>query len=254
MKLHFRTYGKGDPLIILHGLFGTADNWNTIAKELSSDFLVYAVDQRNHGKSPHHQSHTYRDLAEDLEAFMEDHGLSSAHILGHSMGGSTAMQVADSYPSMVDRLVIVDIAPKRYNPKHDEIFSALFSLDLGSFSSRNDIDEALARFIDDTAVRQFLLKNVVRGEPKGFRWKFNLEVIRRCYDEIIGGPDVRNTFTNPVLFVKGEKSRYILEDDIPHIKQLYPAAEIVTIKDATHWVHADAPSEFAGTVRTFLLS
>jgi esterase len=254
MHLHFRAYGKGDPLIILHGLFGTADNWNTVAKALSSDFLVYVIDQRNHGKSPHHSSHTYRDLAEDIEGFMEHHGLPSAHLLGHSMGGSAAMQFADTYPSKTGKLVVVDIAPKKYVPKHDEIFNALFFLDLSVHQNRTDIDAALAQTIDDVAVRQFLLKNVTRGDVGEFRWKFNLEVIRRCYPKIISGPDLHTVFPNPVLFVRGEKSRYISDEDMPHIKKLYPASEVITIKNATHWVHADAPDEFIAKVRAFLLN
>ncbi len=252
MNLYFRTYGNGDPLIVLHGLFGASDNWNGIGKSLGVSNMVYLPDQRNHGRSPHADSHTYKDLADDLAAFMKMHGLASASILGHSMGGSVAMKLADDHEEMVDKLIVVDIAPRSYPAKHDEIFEAMFSLDLRRFSKRQEIDDALSQSIDDPGVRQFLMKNVGRRENGSFEWKLNLEVIRRYYDGIIEGPRLNGTFQKPVLFIKGGKSTYIREEDEPLIKRRYPKAGIVTIPNAGHWVHADAPNRFVGEVIKFL--
>ncbi len=252
MDLHYQSYGEGYPLIILHGLFGSLTNWQSMSRELGELYKVFAVDQRNHGDSPHSDIFNYQVMVEDLKTFMQSHDLSSAYLLGHSMGGKAAMQFAATYPEKVDKLIVVDIVPKAYNPQHDEIFEALCSLDLQTFSSRKEIDAALAQKISNRAVRQFLLKNVARDDSGTFKWKMNLDAIYKNYDHISKGLETNRTFEKPTLFIKGEQSDYIQEEDTAIIKELFPHATIVTIDRVGHWVHAEAPAKFGRVVTDFL--
>jgi pimeloyl-ACP methyl ester carboxylesterase len=251
MQLFYHSYGQGPPLIILHGLLGSSDNWHTIGKKLSEFHRVFTVDQRNHGRSPHSEEFTYEVMAQDIKEFMQEHGLSSASLMGHSMGGKVAMKVALSYPQLVDTLIVVDIAPRNYGPQHDSLFDALFSLDLQQFKTRRQVDDALAKNIPSIATRQFVMKNLGRNVDGSFRWKLNLDVIYRNYgainESIDGAP-----FSKPVLFVRGGRSEYIRETDITGIKRLFPSASMVSIQDAGHWVHADAPENFTRIVLDFL--
>lgn len=253
MQLHFEQSGEGHPLIILHGLFGSLENWRTLSKIFARSFQVFAIDQRNHGRSPHSQEFTYPMMMEDLHEFMEEQELSSAHILGHSMGGKIAMLFALTYPDMVDKLIIVDIAPKVYARGHDEIFDALFSLDLPIIRSRQEADAVMAQKIPDLALRQFLLKNLDRDDSGAFRWRIGLNEIHHGYQEMIRGLEWNQQFTQPTLFIRGANSGYIKDGDIPTIKSAFPQARIVTIPNTGHWVHAEAPQEFAHAALDFLL-
>ncbi len=252
MQLHFQQYGAGQPLVILHGLFGSLTNWNSISKTFGAHYRVIAVDQRNHGNSPHSADLRYTALAADLQELFVAQELHSAHVLGHSMGGKTAMQFALSYPELVDRLVVVDIAPRAYAPHHDDIFEALGGLDLRRYSNRSELDQALAQQLPDRAVRQFLLTNVERDDAGGFRWKINLAALREHYAEIIAGIEADQPFTKPALFVRGAHSDYIQAADEPAIRTLFPRAAITTVAGAGHWVHAEAPAEFARVVLDFV--
>ncbi len=252
MRLHTQHYGAGHPLVILHGLFGSLLNWNSISKLLGAHYRVVAVDQRNHGSSPHTPDMSYPAMADDLLELFEAEQLGSAHVLGHSMGGKTAMQFALTYPDRVDRLIVVDIAPRAYAPHHDDIFAAMYALDLRQSPNRSELDQALAQHIHDRAVRQFLLTNVVRDDAGGFRWKINLDALRDNYRALVGGVGTRGRFDKPTLFVRGEKSDYIQSSDEPQIRALFPQATIRTIEGAGHWVHAEAPTEFAQVVLEFL--
>ena len=252
MQLHYQSFGQGRPLIILHGLFGSSTNWNTLSKALAAHYRVLAVDQRNHGGSPHTDDLSYALLAEDLREFMQQQGLATAYLLGHSMGGKTAMEFALRYPAAVERLIVVDIAPRPYPPHHDEILDALCDLDLAAYRSRSELDAALAGRIPDLTTRQFLLTNATRDESGGFRWKLNLPALERNYDQIVGGVTTGRSFAGPALFVRGERSDYVQPSDEPEIRALFPQASIVTVADAGHWVHAEAPAEFARLVREFL--
>lgn len=252
MNFHYRSWGKGHPLIILHGLFGSLDNWATIAKALASDVHVYAYDARNHGRSFHSEKFSYKAMADDIGEFMDQRGITSAHLLGHSMGGKSAMQFALTHPDRVDTLIVVDIAPKPYARKHDDLIEAMTGLDLSRYSLRQEVDEALAGKIQSTPTRLFLLKNLARNEDGTLRWKLNLEVIRRHYGKTARGVDADRRFEKPALFIKGGKSSYIDSDDRPLIKQLFPRSSILTIKNAGHWVHADAPDELLNVVQGFL--
>lgn len=252
MDLNYKKYGtEGGHLIILHGLFGSLDNWHTLATALGNTFSVWAVDQRNHGKSPHHHDFNYDIMADDLLYFMEQHQIDSANIIGHSMGGKTAMQFALKHPEKVHKLVVVDIAPKGYKGNHNEIIDALQNLDLLKINRRTDAEEMLAENIRQADVRQFLLKNLTR-EATGYKWKMNLDDIVDNYDAIIGPINLETRFEKPTLFIKGENSDYILEEDKPIIKKQFPQAEFVNFPDAGHWIHAEAPALFLQTTLTFL--
>lgn len=242
MELNYKSFGKGDPIIILHGLFGMLDNWQTIAKQLAEQYTVYIVDQRNHGRSPHRPEMNYRLMAEDLKEFMESHWIFKSHIVGHSMGGKTAMQFALDYPDMVDKLVVIDIAPKAYADGHTPIFEALMELDLPKLESRSQADKQLRQRISDYGVRQFLLKNLARSNAGGFRWKMNLPVIYENYDNVLEATVGDRPFEGRALFVKGSRSPYIQTEDEAQIRKLFPRARIEIVGNAGHWVHAERPA------------
>lgn len=253
MQLNFQRHGSGGfPLIILHGLFGSLDNWQTVGRKLGETYQVFAVDQRNHGRSPHSEDFNYEVMAEDLREFMQAQQLPRAHLLGHSMGGKTAMHFALRYPELVEKLIVLDMAPKRYAPRHGPIFDALRSLDLSLFRERNEIAAALAPAIPEAAVRQFLLKNVGRDAAGAFRWKLNLPVIYQNYERLNQGIEPGRSFTGPVLFIKGGRSDYLGEGDMDLIHQLFPRSTVKTIADAGHWVQADAPEKMVEVALKFL--
>lgn len=254
MQLHFEQSGKGRPLIILHGLFGSLENWRALSKILARSFQVFALDQRNHGHSPHSAEFTYQTMADDLHEFIEEQELPSVHMLGHSMGGKTAMLFALTYPNLVDKLIIVDIAPKAYPRGHDEIFDALFSLDPTTMKTRQEADAALTKKIPDLALRQFLLKNLERTESGAFQWRIALNEIHQSYAEMLKALAWESQpFSQPTLFIRGARSDYIKDSDRPTITALFPYARIATIANVGHWVHAEAPQEFARTVLNFLI-
>lgn len=253
MKLNFKTFGQGPPLIILHGLFGMLDNWQTAAKQLSDTYMVFILDQRNHGRSPHVDGIDYPSMAHDLREFMEENWIHEAHLLGHSMGGKTVMQFALEYPEMADKIVVVDIAPKAYEGGHQLIFEALQSLELEKVQSRTEADQKLGLLVTDLGIRQFLLKNLSRDkESGGFRWKMNLPVIARDYPKIIAGLETDGQFEGDSLFIRGGRSDYISSADEEGIIQLFPSAQVQTIEGAGHWVHAEQPQELLKVVRQFL--
>ncbi|MEM6376618.1 MAG: alpha/beta fold hydrolase [Bacteroidota bacterium] len=252
MQLNYKVFGQGAPIIILHGLFGMLDNWQTLARKLAEEYTVFIVDQRNHGRSPHVEPHDYESMAEDLRHFMESQFVLKAHIIGHSMGGKTAMQFATQYPDMVDRLVVVDIAPKTYPAGHDTIFEALFALDLTKATSRKAVETQLQPKIPEAGIRQFLMKNIVREADNGFRLRMNLPVIHKDYDKILDSLSLEEPFEGPSLFVRGGRSSYVQTNDLALIQEYFPAAHLETIEDAGHWVHAEAPKELLASLLTFL--
>ncbi len=251
MKLFFQEYGTGQPLIILHGLLGSLDNWHTLSKTFATAFRVLAVDLRNHGRSPHSNKFTYSAMAEDVLELMDAQHIGSAHLLGHSMGGKVAMQLAVSYPERVDKLIVVDIAPRAYPRIHGEILEALISLNLTGLQSRQQVEDELARNIPDLALQQFLMKNLTRDPSGAFSWKANLDVISRNYEEIAREISATRSFSKPTLFVKGDRSDYVLASDISFIHRLFPSAAVSSI-DAGHWIHAESPNCFADVVLNFL--
>jgi esterase len=256
LLLHAQSYGSDSlpPLLILHGLLGTSDNWHSFGQMFGKSFRTFALDARNHGRSPHSEVFQYRAMADDVVEFMIHENLPSASLLGHSMGGKTAALVALLYPERVDKLIVVDIAPRSYQSHHDQVFDALTSIDLSQFEFRKDIDEVLSSKIPEVSVRQFLMKNLVRDQADRFRWKMNLEVIEKNYAQINEELPRDRQFDKPTLFIRGANSEYIQMSDLPLIGELFPKAELVTIHEAGHWVHADAPEEFAANVLDFLTS
>jgi len=252
MKLFYYVTGHGHPLIILHGLFGSSDNWFTLAKFFGEKYKVYAVDQRNHGHSPHSEEFNYRVMSDDTNDLMIHEGIQSGHLLGHSMGGKTAMRFTLTHPEKVDKLIVVDIAPKAYPPKHDKIFESLFALKLDKYKTRTELDFALGQYISDYAVRQLLLKNVFRDEEERFKWRIDVSALHNNYSKVNEAIESTDQFTKPVLFIRGSKSSYILDSDVPQIKSIFPLMELITIEGVGHWVHAESPQKFAEVVVEFL--
>jgi esterase len=251
--LHVREYGSGAPLIILHGLFGSWENWHPVAKALSGRFAVRVVDQRNHGGSFHSRRFDYDAMAEDLRDFMGAHRLAKAALLGHSMGGKTAMRFAAMFPAQVERLIVVDIAPRGYPPSQAEAIDALTRLDLARVETLRAADERLQPAIPDPALRRFLLKNLKPTAGGRYRWKVNIDAIRRAYP-CLCGPVALNPWPGPCLFVRGEHSDYIRDSDWQDIRTVFPQAQLCTLPAAGHWVHVDNPAGFAQTVTRFMES
>lgn len=257
IDLNYKEFGLGEPVIILHGLFGTLDNWQTIAKKLSEHFTVFILDLRNHGRSPQtDDEYTYQLLADDLAEFMQDHWIYEARIVGHSMGGKVAMQFALNHPDSVKKLVVIDIAPKDYRSGHDDIFDALRDIDLTTLTDRKEAEKYLMEALNnDVGTVQFLLKNLSRQTEKeggGFEWKMNLNVLHRDYDNILKAPE-GDPFPKPTLFIRGGNSHYIKDEDTTVIETLFPKSKVVTIDNAGHWVHADKPQELLKVVSDFLI-
>ncbi|MHB2149185.1 alpha/beta fold hydrolase [Calditrichota bacterium LG25] len=253
MQLFFREFGRGRPLIVLHGLFGMSDNWLTVGKKLGEHYHVFLLDLRNHGQSPHSDEFNYTVMAEDVEEFIQTHRLERPVVLGHSLGGKVGMELALNFETPVERLIVVDIAPRAYHHSHFKYFlETLLSLNLSEMKTRSEIDKRLSKKIPQPAIRQFLLKNLKRNEQNRFEWKINLKAVYQNLEYILGPVTSNNSFDEPVLFLRGEKSDYITEEDVSTIKRLFPLARIHTIKGATHWVHADAPQELIKEVCEFL--
>lgn len=252
MKLNYKKYGAGKPFLILHGLFGSSDNWHTHGKRLSEYFEVYLIDQRNHGDSDWSDEFSYDLMAEDLHQFIEEHGLENLTILGHSMGGKTAMRYAQLYPNKIEKLISVDMGTQANEASHDDIIAGLESIDLAKISSRREADEQLAKFEPNRTVRQFLLKNLHREGKDSFRWKINIPVLAKEYAEILKGLPEEEVMLD-TLFINGGKSGYIREEDKDKIRRLFPLADFYTIENAGHWVHAEQPEEFINKVLEYTL-
>lgn len=251
VELSYKVLGEGKPLIILHGLFGSLDNWMTFARSLAEHRQVYLVDQRNHGKSPHTDEFNYDVMSDDLKHFIDEHNLDHPDIMGHSMGGKTAMFMAVKYPDYFDKLIVIDIAPKAYSVHHDKIIEGLKALDLSQITSREEADSKLAEYVPEPDVRMFLLKNLKRTGD-GFEWKLNLKTIEENLDEIGKGLQEKRYTDKPVLFIRGSKSDYIKDKDSIAIVALFPNAEIKTIEGAGHWIHAEKPNELLKMIAKYL--
>lgn len=253
MELHFERFGHGAPVLILHGLFGSSTNWRSVAKRLGEHYCVYAVDQRNHGRSPHADSLSYDDLAADAREFLDRHAIGSAAILGHSMGGKAAMKLALAEPDRVAALVVVDIAPAKQSADGlRPVLDALLAVDPAICATRDEVDRKLAAYLDDPRLRQFLLMNVARAEGGALRWRLNLAAIAAHFAELGGPIDAGTVYDHPALFVRGENSGYVRDADRPDIERLFPRSSVVTIEGAGHWVHAEAPERFLEVVGGFL--
>ncbi|MFM8913790.1 MAG: alpha/beta fold hydrolase [Flammeovirgaceae bacterium] len=238
-------------MVILHGLFGSSDNWYSLSKLFAEKYEVYTVDQRNHGQSPHIDEVNYKILAADLEGFLQQQGLTDPVVIGHSMGGKTAMNLAIKNPAIISKLIVVDIAPRVYPIHHDHILDGLTAIPLESIQSRNEAEAILAEYVDEADVRQFLLKNLSRNSEGKFVWKINLRAIEKHIEEIGAGMQFDGVYTKPTLFIKGARSNYFKPGDDDSIRGYFPEAKIVTVNTG-HWVQAEDPKAFMDAVNNFL--
>lgn len=251
MELFSRILGEGAPVLVMHGLFGMSDNLMALAKHLAATHQVHVLDLRNHGRSPHDPSMDYALMADDVIGYMDAQGLSQVHLFGHSMGGKVAMQIACQVPERVAALVVADIAPVAYEAHHDAVFEGLCALSVEQVTSRREADRALAAHIDAPGVRQFLLKNLDKGDD-GFQWRFNLPALRANYAALSDAPHLEQSYEGPVLLIKGGNSDYIQRDHQPIIERFFPHAELKIIQGAGHWLHAEKPASFQRLVAGFL--
>jgi esterase len=251
MKLFYRESGQGEPILILHGLFGSSDNWLTQAKILSKQYHVYLLDLRNHGQSPHSDMFDYPSMVDDLKEFIQEYGIQNPVVIGHSMGGKVAMNFALAHSDKLAKLIVVDISPRAYDLEHYVIVDGLKAIPIQSITSRNEADEILSRFVPEADVRQFLLKNLQRKSEGGFAWKINLPVIDKHLSKIGYDLHFPGKFEKPTLFIRGARSKYVRDEDTSRIKHVFPAAEIKTL-DTGHWVQAEKPQEFVDMVLQWL--
>ncbi|WP_286587883.1 alpha/beta fold hydrolase [Sphingobacterium sp. N143] len=252
---HSKIYGaenRGIPLIVLHGLFGMADNWGSFGRNFGETKQVHLLDLRNHGRSFHSDDMSIAVMVNDLLDYITSIGADSVFLLGHSLGGKVAMQFAIDHPEKVEKLIIADIAPKAYPPHHDDIFKALSAVDIAQMDNRKDVQTKLQDYLDDPGVIQFLLKNVYIKDDRKLGWRFNLDILHRKYTEFITVGIKDGVFSGPTLFLAGEKSRYILPEDQVSILAQFPNAGFKTIPNAGHWVQAENPAVFDAFVASFL--
>ena len=262
VRLHHRHYGEARqgamPMLLIHGLFGSAANWHGIARRLAADRLVLVPDLRNHGESPWDARMDYPAMALDLAALLDHLGIERAHLVGHSMGGKAAMWLALSQPERLGSLVVADIAPVTYPSRHGALVTALAALPLGEIKDRRAADARLAETIHSAAVRGYLLQNLVHdrardGGAAHWRWRINLEVLAHCMDQILGFPAAPGCgFPGPAQFIYGSRSDYVTGAGLPRIRELFPLARLRTIANAGHWVYADQPEAFVAAVSGFL--
>jgi esterase len=265
MELSYKKLGAGPPLIILHGLFGSSDNWFSVGRELASDFEVYLVDQRNHGNSPHHVIHNYQALSDDIHNFLGEHNLMHVNVIGHSMGGKAGLLYGLQHPCNINKMAVVDISPFAYSFKesiygsitHSQIIRGLLSIDPDLLMNRAEADLQLQQFVPSMAVRQFLLKNLKRTADGKFLWTLNLSALADNLHEIFAGvtdefqQKAQNLPVFPLLFIRGQRSEYISASDEKAINTGFPHAKIVTVQDAGHWVHAEQPVRLLEIFREF---
>ncbi|MCB0601653.1 MAG: alpha/beta fold hydrolase [Saprospiraceae bacterium] len=252
VPLYYKRYGEEHhkTIVILHGLFGSLDNWHTFARRLSSTYQVIAVDLRNHGRSPHTGTFNMTAMRDDLLRLWDELSLEQAVLMGHSLGGKVAMAFATAYEDRLSALVVLDISPRSYPRGHDVYFDAMLSMPL-NLESRQEADQWLSKTVKSMPIRQFLMKNLERTET-GYSWKFNLNVLYDQYDAVIGPVEILQPLSVPALFVRGAKSTYISDDDLALIRETFLNVDIVTIGNAGHWVHAEAPDALLAALTAFL--
>lgn len=253
MKLHSTILGEGKPLLILHGFLGMSDNWKTLGRQFSDEGMeVHLIDQRNHGRSPHSADFNYYLLAEDLKEYVDRNGLSNVVVLGHSMGGKTAMMAASLYPDLVEKLVVVDIAPRFYAPHHQRILEGMKALDAAHLTSRGEAEDLLSSYIEEQGVKLFLLKNLYWKSKGVLGLRLNLDALIANIDSVGEALPETAFYNKPSLFIRGANSSYITEEDESEIQKHFPQSEIVTIPKAGHWVHAENKDAFFAAVMQFL--
>ncbi len=252
MKLHYRELGEGKPMIILHGLFGFSDNWQTHAKRLADYYHVFLVDLRNHGHSAWSDEFSYDIMAQDVLELINDYLLEDVVLVGHSMGGKVAMRLAQLNESVLEKLVVVDMGIKQYPMHHEHIIAGIRSIDIENITARRQAEEQLSKYIESNGVKQFLLKNIYWKEKGKLAWRMNIDVLEREMPEILKALPEGQVHV-PTLFLRGELSNYLLDEDFDDIENQFIDSEFVTIPEAGHWVHAEAPEEFLNELLSFCL-
>lgn len=250
--LHSQIQGSGHPFFILHGFLGMGDNWKSLANSFSTKYEVHLIDQRNHGRSFHSEDFSYELMVEDLVRYMDHHKISTAFMLGHSMGGKTVMLMSVEHPERVDRMIVADIAPRFYPRHHQFILDALNEVDFSKISSRSEVDDIFKKYIPENGIRQFLLKNVYRKEREQLAYRFNLESLEENIDEVGVELPPRSVSEVPALFMRGVNSGYITTQDETLIHAHFPNSTVVDIPGAGHWLHAENPEDFYKNVVQFL--
>lgn len=252
MMLHYRVLGEGFPFIILHGLFGSSDNWQTHAKRFSEYFQVILVDLRNHGHSPWSEEMSYEAMAQDVKLLAKELNINKFHLLGHSMGGKTAIRFAQLFPEQIEKMIVVDIGIKTYPSHHDHILAGIHAVKLEEKPTRGDADEMLAKHIPSDAERLFLAKNLYWKEKDQLAWRMNVGVLERVLPTILNAlPD--DTVPTPTLVMRGGRSNYILDQDLDDLESVLIDMDLVTFEEAGHWVHAEVHEPFSDSVLSFLL-
>jgi len=254
MKFFYRKYGKGPPLIILHGLFGMSDNWVTFGKALAKEYEVYIPDQRNHGRSPHSKEFDFEIMSNDIIEFISEHKLDKVVLMGHSMGGKVAMITALNHPEIISKLIVLDIGVRTYDlsPEIKKILEVINTIELQKTTNRNEIKKMLSVLISDKRIIELMIKNIIRKENNVFDWKFNVEAISNNLDKILIGIETEKVFQGPSIFISAEKSYYITGEDFYEIFENFPQAQIEVINNAGHWLHVDAAQKLLSLVVTFL--
>lgn len=255
MKLFSKKYGKkGQDLIIIHGLFGMSDNWNTLGKRFAKYCKVHLIDLRNHGRSPHSEEFNYDVMCEDVLEYMDDNNIKDPIILGHSLGGKVAMKCAFTHPNKIEKLIVADISPRRHNTDFvQKLLQTLYRLPLDNFQKREEIDDILSEIYTDRAMRLFLMKNLYRNDQKEFEWRFNIDVLLDKVSNIQEADFVKGICTIPTHFLKGGNSNYITDEDEVIIEKHFSDYSIATLDEAGHWLHAEHPERFYNEVMGFCL-
>lgn len=255
MELFYREYGSGEPILILHGLYGISDNWVNFAKKLSDNFRIFIPDLRNHGQSGHSSYFNYDVMAEDIGEFIEKNEINNPILAGHSMGGKIAMKFALDNPNTVRKLIVIDMSMRGYHLRkfHSNIINAMLDIDFSLIKSRDEVDLFLSEFIDDVRIRLFIMKNLYRTEKNSFSWRINLQAIIDNLDFIFEEISHQGKFLGQTLFIRGEHSDYISEEDHLKMKNFFPNSELIIISKAGHWVQVDNPEDFFVALYNFIV-
>lgn len=252
LKLHYKEFGSGEPLVLVHGLFGSLENLGGIAKILAKQFKIYSLDMRNHGRSPHSNQMDHQVMTDDIVRFLDGKGIKEASFIGHSMGGKVVMQLALSYPEYIKKLIVADIAPVKYGERHNDVFAGLLAINPKTVKSRIEADKILQQHIKELPVRSFLLKNLVKSTESGFCWRMNLPVLHKQYKNIIDGQVFDKPYQEDVLFIKGGLSDYLLPKYREMILTMFPKVQVREIPNTGHWLHAEKPELFCRVVERFI--
>ncbi len=251
MPLHHKKQGQGDAVILIHGLFGSLENLGALAKGLAEHFCVYSIDLPNHGRSPHSEATNLKQMSDEVLEWMRQHKLDNVFVVGHSLGGKVAMEIALRHPDQIKKLVVMDIAPSAYPPHHSDVFEGLRAVDIHNITSRSEAEASMKPHVPEVAVRSFLLKNIVRESAGHFSWRMNLRALYEGYADLICA-NHESCFDAPVLFLKGGASDYISEKNRQDIESRFPEQSLKIVANTGHWLHAEKPAMVTRLINNFL--